>query len=176
MKLKSLLVCVFAVVGAGLAHASIIEKISIDLSTLHAGSTLSGTFSLNDVPKVGDTAPVLLTFSDPANYTPTSLSATISITSGGIGDAVRFSALSFTNPSGLSTLKNINLTVAGAAQCTSYPCTATGRFEDGSPAAFSGSYTITPAAVPEPGTGAMFLLSFAGLVMMGRAYRAKSRA
>jgi hypothetical protein len=39
------------------------------------------------------------------------------------------------------------------ANCASFPCTATGGFQDRSPAVFTSTYTIAPAAVPEPGYG-----------------------
>jgi hypothetical protein len=38
------------------------------------------------------------------------------------------------------------------ARCASFPCSATGLFQDRSPAVFTSMYTISPAAsVPEPG-------------------------
>jgi hypothetical protein len=39
------------------------------------------------------------------------------------------------------------------ANCASFPCTATGGFQDRSPAVFTSTYTIAPATVPEPGYG-----------------------
>src|SRR5579884_3326873 len=87
--------------GAGLIHASIIESISFNLSSLHPGSTLSGTFTLPNTPSVGNTAPVTLSFSDPSDYSPTSLTGTISVVSGTpSGFAIDFSELTFTNVAG----------------------------------------------------------------------------
>jgi hypothetical protein len=54
-------------------QANIIETISFNLSDLHAGSTLSGAFTLPNSPVAGDTAPVVLSFSDPSDYSPISL-------------------------------------------------------------------------------------------------------
>lgn len=65
--------------GAGLMQASIIENITFDLSALQPGSTLSGTFTLSNSRMVGVTAPIMLSFSDPADYTPTSLASTIAV-------------------------------------------------------------------------------------------------
>jgi hypothetical protein len=128
----------------------------LDLSDLHAGSTLSGTFSLPDSPAVGDTAIAQLSFSDPSNYTPTSLTTTITVGSGlPSGFTVMFSELMFTNLSGVTTpinTRDVILTPFAFAQCASFPCTATGGFQDRSPAVFTSTYTIAPApaAVPEP--------------------------
>ncbi len=142
------------IAGAGVMQASIIETISLDLSPLHAGSILSGRFTLPDSPAPGDTAPVTLSFSDPSDYTPASLSSTISILSGTpSGFAVDFSALAFTNLSGTVTpinTRDVDLMRFAFAVCASFPCTATGRFQDRSPAVFSSTYTITPTTIPEP--------------------------
>lgn len=137
-------------------QASILETISFNLSALNAGSTLSGTFALSNSPQIGDTAPVLLSFSDPSNYSPTSLSATITILGGTpSGFAVDFSELTFTNLNGsvaAINTRNIDLTRSVFANCASFPCTASGGFQDRSPAVFTAAYTISPAttAVPEP--------------------------
>lgn len=136
-------------------QASIIETISFNLSDLHGGSTLSGTFTLSNSPMVGDTAPVVLSFSDPSDYSPTSLDATITIETGTpSGFDVVFSGLTFTNLSGNTTpidTKDVDLTAFGFAQCASFPCTASGGFQDRSPAVFTSTYTISPVATPEPG-------------------------
>jgi hypothetical protein len=154
--------------GAGLVRANIIETISFDLSALHSGSTLSGTFSLSNSPAVGDTAPVLLSFSDPVDYSPTSLAATITIESGTpSGYAVRFSDLTFTNLSGSTTpidTKDIDLTGFAFARCASFPCTASGGFQDRSPAVFTSTYTIAPAAVPEPSFTLLIPILLLGMV------------
>jgi hypothetical protein len=153
--MKRILPFMLLIASAGLMQANIVETIDLNLSPLHAGSMLSGTFTLSDTPAPGDTAPVVLTFSDPSDYTPTSLTAIITIETGTpSGFAVVFSALTFTNLSG-STLPidtmDVNLTPFAFAMCTSFPCTSTGMFEDDSPAVFNSTYTIAPAAaVPEP--------------------------
>ena len=99
---------------------------------------------------------MVLTFSDPADYTPTSLAATITIENGTpSGFAVDFSPLTFTNLSGVVTpidTRDVSLTRFAFAQCASFPCTASGGFQDRTPAVFTSTYTIAPAAaVPEPG-------------------------
>jgi hypothetical protein len=157
--MKPIFLCALLTAGAGFTQAAIIESISLDLSALHAGSTLSGTFTLSNSPVAGDTAPVLLSFSDPSDYAPTSLSATITIESGTpSGFAVDFSELTFTNLSGVVLpidTKDVDLTRFAFAKCASFPCTSSGGFQDRSPAVFSSTYTIAPAAaaVPEPACG-----------------------
>jgi hypothetical protein len=154
--MKRVLPFMLLIAGAGLMQASIVETIDLNLSTLHAGSMLSGTFTLPNAVVAGDTAPVVLTFSDPSDYTPTSLMATITIETGTpSGFAVVFSPLTFTNLSGSTTpidTKDVNLTPFAFAMCASFPCTSSGMFQDGSPAVFNAAYTIAPApaAVPEP--------------------------
>jgi hypothetical protein len=153
-KMKAVLSFTLLITGAGLIQAATIQTISLDLSPLHAGSILSGTFTLPDSPMPGDMAPALLSFSDPSNYTPTSLTATITILSGTpSGFAVDFSTLTFTNLSGVVTpinTRDVSLMRFAFARCDSFPCTATGLFQDRSPAVFSSTYTVSPAAVPEP--------------------------
>jgi hypothetical protein len=134
-------------------QASVLESITFDLSALHADSTLSGTFSLSDSPMAGDTASTQLSFSDPADYSASPLAATVTIGNGTtFAYTVGFDIIAFTNPSGNMFTRNVNLMPNGMAQCASFPCTATGGFADGSPAAFTATYKIAPfaAAVPEP--------------------------
>src|SRR5690348_9319800 len=115
---KQFLVCLLLVAGAGVVRASIIESINFDLSGLHPGSTLSGTSTLPESPVAGDTAPVLLSFSDPQDYSPTSISSTITIGNGTfLAFTVGFSDIVFTNPSGNMFTKNNNLMPRGMAQC-----------------------------------------------------------
>lgn len=163
------------IAGAGLSQAAIIQTISLDLSPLHAGSTLSGTFTLSNSPMPGDTASVLLSFSDPSNYTPTSLTATISIQSGTpTGYAIDFSPLAFTNLSGVAgpvNTRDVSLTRFFFAVCSSFPCTATGLFQDRSPAVFSAEYTIAPAAIPEPAYGALVPVLLVAIFVARRAPR-----
>ena len=169
--MKTVLPFALLIAGAGLMQAAIIETISLDLSPLHAGSILSGTFTLSDSPTAGDTAPVLLSFNDPSDYMPTSLMSTITILSGTpSGYAVDFSPLTFTNLSGTVTpinTRDISLTRFAFAVCSSFPCTATGRFQDRSPAVFSSTYTITPASVPEP-SYALLLPTLLTVIVFGR--------
>ena len=173
--MRSFLPCILLIAGAGLLPASVVETISIDLSVLHPGSTLSGTFTLPDAPMIGDTAPVTLSFSDPSDYTPTSLITTITIGSGtSLPDTVTFSDLIFTNPSGNSFTTNVDLMVAGMAQCGSFPCTATGRIEDGSPAAFTTTYTIAPAGIPEPAYGPLLSVMLGAFVIGRRVTRRRA--
>ena len=172
--MRKFLPCILLIAGARLSQAGIIESISFDLSSLHPGSTLSGTFTLNDVPMVGDTASAVLTFSDPGDYSPMSLITTITIGSGTFNPyLVEFSPLSFTNLSGRVTpinTKDVVLTGFGFAQCASFPCTASGGFEDRSPAVFRSRYTIT-AAVPEPGYGLVVSILLMGIVVGRRLVR-----
>jgi hypothetical protein len=152
--MKRVLPFMLLISSAGLMQASIVEDISLNLSPLHAGSMLSGMFTLSNTPAPGDTAPVLLTFSDPSDYSPTSLMATITVETGTpSGFAVVFSPLTFTNLSGslapINTL-DVNLMPFDFAMCVSFPCTSTGGVDDDFGLVFSSTYTISPAAVPEP--------------------------
>ena len=171
-KMKLFLQCALVITGAGLMQASIIETISFNLSDLHAGSTLSGTFTLSNSPMVGDTAPVLLSFSDPLDYSPTSLDGTITIETGTpSGFSVLFSDLTFTNLSGSTTpidTKDVDLTGFNFARCASFPCTASGGFEDRSPAVFTSTYTISPVTTPEPSFMLLIPILLVGMVFARR--------
>ena len=155
-------------------RADIIESISFDLSSLHPGSILSGTFSLPNSPVSGDTAPVLLSFSDPQNYIPTSINATITIGDGTFQPfTVGFSGITFQNPSGNMFNRNNNLLTRGMAQCASFPCSSTGGFQSNDPPAFTSTYTIAPVAtaVPEPAYGTL-LAVLLGAFVLARVVRA----
>ena len=172
--MKTILSLTWLIASAGLLQADIIQTISLDISALHPGSVLSGTFSLPDSPMPGDTASVLLTFTDPQNYTPTSLTTTISLFSGTpSGTAVTFDALQFTNLSGTATpinTRDVSLTPFFFAVCNSFPCTATGLFQDRSPAVFNAEYRITPASapIPEPTYALLFPTVLAALTFARR--------
>ncbi len=160
--MKQILLASLLIAGAGLTKAGVIETLSIDLSPYHAGSVLSGSAFLAGPLQVGDSTPITLTFSDPSDYSPTSLTTTLSVTSGGIGEAERFSLLTFTDLSNNST---IDLMVKAPAQCvvsgsnpTGVPCVANGLWQDHDPARFSGSYTVTAADVPVPEPSYGFLM------------------
>jgi hypothetical protein len=169
--MKRFLPCALLILGAGGLQASILESISFDLSTLHAGSTLSGIFALSNSPMAGDTATVQLSFSDPADYSASPLTATITIGNGTtLTYTVGFNSITFTNPTGNMFTKNVSLVPNGLAQCASFPCTATGGFADGSPAAFTATYKIAAAAaaVPEPGVGPLLASILLLSVFLGR--------
>jgi hypothetical protein len=170
--MKLFLQCALVITGAGLMQASIIETISFNLSDLHAGSTLSGTFTLPNSPMAGDTAPVLLSFSDPSDYSPNSLGTTITIETGTpSGFAVLFSGLTFTNLSGSITpinTREVDLTGFSFAQCSSFPCTANGGIEDQSPAVFTSTYTISPVTTPEPSFTLLVPILLTGMVFARR--------
>ncbi len=145
------------IAAAGTMQGAIVETLSIDLSPMHAGSTLSGNFTLSNSPASGDSAPVTLMFSDPQNYSPTTLSTIVRITEGTpSGFAVIFdSPITFTNLSGSAVpinTRDVSLTPFGFAMCASFPCTSSGGIQNRSPAVFTSRYTISPAAVPEPAT------------------------
>ena len=172
MQMKKVLPFAMLIAGAGFMQAAIVQNISLDLSALHAGSTLSGTFTLSDNPMAGDTAPVILTFSDPANYSPATLMSTITVEERTpTGFAIGFESLQFTNLSGDVTpinTRDIDLFRFFFARCDSFPCTATGLFQDRSPAVFTAEYTITPATVPEPGYAVLLSVLLTGMVLRTR--------
>ncbi len=166
--MKSAVLAVLALTGASLTLAATIETISFNLSPLHAGSILTGTFTLPDVPLGGNTASVSFSFSDPQNYSPVALATTLSVISGTpSGYAIDFSPLSFTNLSGIATpinTRDVSLTRTAFAVCTSFPCSATGLFQDRNPAVFTSMYTIAPLPVPEP-SYALLVLVLAALLL-----------
>ena len=106
--------------------------------------------------------------------------ATITIESGTpSGFAVDFSGLMFTNLSGTVTpinTRDVNLSRFAFAQCASFPCTATGGFQDRSPAVFTSTYTIAPAAVPEPGYRLLFPILLMAIFFGRRLVRACLKA
>ena len=167
-------------ISAGLSQAGVIQTISFDLSALHTGSTLSGSVILQNPLALGDSVVIPLTFSDPSDYTPTSLSTTLTVTQGVTLDQFRFSAITFTNLiSAVNPALNnkvYTLTVKGAAQCVvDFPCTATGGFQANDPAAFTGTYTVTSATAsttptPEPAYG---LVLGGALTALGLARRSR---
>jgi len=175
--MKTLLQITLLIAGAAQVQADIIQTISLDLSPLNPGSSLSGTFALSDSPSPGDTVSVLLSFSDPANYSPTSLPATITVLSGTpSGFAIDFSDLAFTNLNGTVgpiNTRDVNLMRFAFAVCDSFPCTATGLFQDRSPAVFTSTYSITPAAVPEPAYALPMGMLLTAIVFRRRALRPK---
>jgi hypothetical protein len=175
-KMKLLLPCALLIASAGLMQASIIQTISFNLSALHAGSTLSGTFALSNSPLVGDTAPAALTLSDPSDYSlAVPLSTTITIASGTpSGFAVLFSELAFTNLSGVTTpidTRDVDLTGFAFARCAAFPCSSSGSFQDRSPAVFTSSYTIAPVTTPEPKFTLLIPVLLIGMVFGRRLVR-----
>jgi hypothetical protein len=169
--MKALLPAALLLASAGCLHASIIETISINLSDLHAGSTLSGEFTLPNTPMVGDTDTVTLYFSDPSDYSVSSVTTTITVGFGITEDTIRFSPIAFTNPTGNMFTKNVDLLSFVAARCASFPCTATGGFQDDDPASFRGTYTIAPASIPEPNFGWITPVLLVGLAIARRVIR-----
>ena len=171
---KRLMPVLLLVACAGLMHASVIQTLTIDLSPLKPGSILSGSVILQNPLMLGDSTQIPLTFSDPADYSPATVMATLSVTNGVPNDQFRFSGVSFIY---LANNKTYNLTVVGAATCVvDYPCTATGGYEANSPPAFSGKYTVTSAAapaVPEPGYGLLESGLLGGLVLARALFRLK---
>ncbi|HEY5253038.1 MAG TPA: PEP-CTERM sorting domain-containing protein [Acidobacteriaceae bacterium] len=177
--MKALLFAVFLIAGAGSAKADTMETITFNLGDLHPGSTLSATFNVPSVlPGPGLTQNVTYTFSDPSDYAEGSLAGPTGGTLAGTVSidpnapisnfVIDFLVPEFYNPSGnMFNQKNI-LSADGFAQCASFPCTATGQFQD-SMAFSNGVYTVAPAAVmtPEPSS---FLLLFTGLAGTGLLY------
>jgi len=139
------------------------------------GSVLQGSVTLASPPMPGDSTPIALSFTDPADYSPTSLMGTLMFGNGsGSNITFRFSTLTFTN---LSNNATVILLVKAPAQCVvgpsnplGVPCQATGLWQDHDPQRTSGSYSVTAADVPEPGYG--MLLGVVGMgFLVGRRVR-----
>jgi hypothetical protein len=181
--MKVLLSAVLLIAGAGLAKADTIETITFNLSDLHPGSTLSATFDVpTSIPGTGVTLNVAYSFSDPSDYAEGSLMGPTGGTLAGTVSIdpntpisnfiVNFSVPVFFNPSGNMFDKENVLSEDGLARCASFPCTATGQFED-SMAFSNGVYTVTPAATtPEPSS---FLLLATGFAGAGLLYASRKR-
>jgi hypothetical protein len=177
--MRVLLSAVLLIAGAGLAKADTIETISFNLGELHAGSTLSATFDVPTSIGTGVTLDVTYAFSDPSDYAEGSLSGPTGGTLAGTviidpntpisNYIVNFSVPTFYNPTGNSFNQEDVLSQDGLAKCASFPCTATGQFED-SQAFSNGVYTVTPAATPEPQyVGLLIPVLLAGFVFRKRA-------
>jgi hypothetical protein len=183
--MKILLSALLLIAGAGLAKADTIETITFNLGGLHPGSTLSATFDVPTViPGTGVTLDVTYAFSDPSDYAVGSLKGPTGGTLAGTVSVdpntpisnfiVDFSVPVFFNPSGNMFDQTNILSADGFARCASFPCTATGQFQD-SMAFSNGVYTVAPAATattPEPSS---FLLLATGLAGAGRLYASRKR-
>jgi hypothetical protein len=187
--MKVLLCAVLLIAGTGLAKADTMETITFNLGDLHPGSTLSATFNVPDLlPGPGLTQNVTYTFSDPMDYAegslmgPTggTLAGTVSIEDNApiSNYIVSFGVPVFYNPSGNMFDKENALSADGFAQCASFPCTATGQFQD-SMAFSNGVYTIAPAATPPPTMTpepSSFLLLATGFAGAGLLYAKRKRS
>jgi hypothetical protein len=163
--MKILLSAVLLIAGVGLAKADTLETITFNLGALHSGSTLSDTFDVPASIGTGVTLDVTYSFSDPSDYAegslmgPTggTLAGTVSIEPNSpiSNYVVNFSVPVFLNPTGNMFDRENALSEDGLARCASFPCTATGQFQD-SMAFSNGVYTVAPAATTP---GAIFLFA-----------------
>ncbi|WP_348268666.1 PEP-CTERM sorting domain-containing protein [Edaphobacter paludis] len=181
--MKVLLSAILLIAGAGLAKADTIETITFNLGDLHPGSTLSATFDVPTlIPGTGVTQNVTYSFSDPLDYAEGSLTGPTGGTLAGTVSidpntpisnyVVNFSVPVFFNPTGNMFDRENVLSEDGLAECASFPCTATGQFED-SMAFSNGVYTVAPAATtPEPSS---FLLLATGLGGASLLYASRKR-
>src|ERR1700757_39852 len=171
--MKILLSALLLIAGAGLAKADTLETITFNLGALHPGSTLSAVFDVPTViPGTGVTLNVTYSFSDPLDYAEGSLKGPTGGTLAGTVSVepnapisnyvVDFSVPEFYNPTGNMFTQNNVLSEDGFARCASFPCTATGQFQD-SMAFSNGVYTVDPvAATPEPSSFLLFATGLAG--------------
>lgn len=173
MKPLSYIVLLFA--GSLTMHASVIYTLDINLSPIIPGSEMSGSVTLSTPLTPGQSTPIVFTFSDPADYSPSPVDGTLAVGSGIGGNTVGFPETTFTDLLNNST---INLMTRGMATCPTsasntagIPCQANGGWEDGDPADYTGTYSVSVAyaasnTVPEPSYS--FPLLVAGVVLLWR--------
>jgi hypothetical protein len=173
MKPLSYILLLFA--GSLTMHASVIYTLDVNLSPIVPGSEMSGSVTLGAPLTPGESTPIVFTFSDPADYSPSPVDGTLTVGSGIGGNTVGFSELTFTDLLNDST---IHLMTRGMATCPTsasdtagIPCQANGGWEDGDPADYTGTYSVSAASwvtntVPEPSYS--FPLLAVGAVLLWR--------
>jgi len=157
MKPLSYILLLFA--GSLTMHASVIYTLDVNLSPIVPGSEMSGSVTVGAPLTPGESTPIIFTFSDPADYSPSPLDGTLTVGSGIGGFTVAFPETTFTD---LLTHKTINLMARGMATCpatsinaSGIPCEANGGWQDNDPADYTGTYSVSVAygsssPVPEP--------------------------
>ncbi len=174
--MKPLSYILLLLAGSVTMNASVIDTLTINLSPIIPGSELSGSVTLSAALTPGESTPIVLTFSDPADYSPSPVDGTLTVGSGIGGNTVGFSELTFTD---LLNNSVIHLMTRGMATCATsvsdpdgIPCQANGGWEDNDPASYTGTYSVTaeycpPSSVPEPSYSIPMLLAGVGMSAYG---------
>lgn len=135
--------------------------VTFNLSSLNAGSMLTGVLDTTGAFLPGDSAGLTLSFSDPSDYSTPTVSTTLSAGTGIFTETFSFTTMTFKD---LTNGQTVNLEVDVSARCAAtpsgLPCDAVGIWEDDNPARYTGLYSVVGAAgstVPEPAYGMVLL-------------------
>ena len=166
--------------ASSVARASVIYTLTIDLSTYHAGSDVTGSVVLAAPLALGQSTPITMVSVPAADYSLSLNPLTLSVTTGPSGfNSIFFSSFTLTDN---LTAATHNIAVDGAAHCAvsisnpnGFPCQTNGLWIENGPGGGSGNYSVTAnTLVPEPAYCGL-LLMLGGLAGVRRAFR-RSRA
>src|ERR1700677_4632876 len=152
MKSRLSLIFLGALLGASVAttRASTLYSLTVDLSSLNPDSDFSGFTTLASPLAIGQSTPITLVASSSADYAPSTIDATLFISTGPSGfDSVTFSALSFTDNTNAAPQ---DILVNGAAHCAVpsdvADCSTQGLWIANNPNGTAGEYYVTIEPLP----------------------------